>query len=109
MCFDWSNCTATVANKLQNGGRAMASGNFMAAIHELRTGLNLLGNSYFEADTLDDTGMHMALAGVEERRGRFREAAFLLKSALSTRLSLFEDKARRISESCKTLSPDITP
>ena len=67
---------------------ALARGDARSADRMLDEGLTALGNSYRRPDMLDDTGMHLTLANVEQDRRRFKLAARLKRRIFVERLEL---------------------
>jgi hypothetical protein len=73
---------------LTQGEQSLAAGQYAQAILQFKQGLARLGDSYSRGSSLDDTGQRLALAAVEERNGRLKVAAHLLRHALATRASM---------------------
>lgn len=78
----------TANAQLHLADRATARRDGRAANAALDAGLAALGNAYASPPTLDDTGMHLVLATVEQRKGRFAKAALLKRRVLMERLQL---------------------
>ncbi len=71
---------------LQEGEQALAAQHFQIAIEKFRAGIAMIGDSYLLPGDVDDTGMKMTLAQIEEANQRFIIAANLLKRVLMDRL-----------------------
>lgn len=68
--------------------KALARGDARTANTMLDTALRALGNSYRQPNTLDDTGMHLTLANIQQGKGKLRLAAGLKRKVLKERLQL---------------------
>lgn len=73
---------------LAGADRALALGDARTANAMLDTAIRVLGNRYHQPDMLDDTGMHLTLANIEQGKGKLRVAAGLKRNVLKERLEL---------------------
>ena len=78
------------------GSTALSDGRYAEANKLFSEGIDVLGDSYRTPDTIDDTGMKLTLAGIEEKSGNLEVSANLKKGVLESRLNIYEKK-----ESCK--------
>jgi hypothetical protein len=69
---------------------AFARENWLEANRLLKGGLQAIGDRYASADTIDDTGMKLVLADVEEQKGKLETAAHLRLGVLKARLSMLQ-------------------
>ena len=81
---------------LDAAGRAMQRRDFATANTVLDDALRGLGSGYARPDVIDDTGMHLVVAGVQARKGRLKAAAELKRQVLVERLDLCRRPARTI-------------
>lgn len=73
---------------LEQGEKQIDDSQFPEAINTLNEGIELIGSEYVSPLTIDDTGQKLVLAKIEQKNGRYNIAANLLKSVLTTRLSI---------------------
>ncbi|WP_298964983.1 hypothetical protein [uncultured Methylobacterium sp.] len=69
------------------GRAALARGDAAAALAAYDAALAQLGGHAAPAGTIDDTGLHLALAGAKARQGDLAAAARLKAGVVETRLS----------------------
>ena len=65
---------------------------FEKANSYLKEGLFLLGDSYAVSDILDDTGIKLVLADLDEKKGEIENAVYIRRRMLSARLEIFKKK-----------------
>jgi hypothetical protein len=95
---------AVAQHNLTEGDRSLAAGNHEEAIAHFKNGVVQLGDQAAQSPTLDDSGQRLALATIEERNGRLKVAAHLLRNALATRVSIY---ARQLNAARQTIAcPD---
>ena len=74
--------------QLQLADRGAARHDLKAASAALAVGLQKLGDVYTSPGTLDDTGMHLALAAAREHQGKLKVAVMMKRRVLLERLDL---------------------
>jgi hypothetical protein len=77
---------------LKQAENAVARENWLEANRLLKDGLQAVGDQYVSPNTLDDTGMKLALASAEEKKGNLETAAHLRLGVLKVRLSMLRQK-----------------
>jgi hypothetical protein len=77
---------------LESAEKAIEKQDWPAANVLLQQGLTDLGNRYLTADIIDETGMKLMVAEVEEKKGSLSTAAGIRRGVLSSRLSLLRQK-----------------
>ena len=81
-----------IKNKLNLSEKNIESKNFVLSIEYSKAALEMLGGSYVSDGLVDDTGMKLALAKIEEKKNNLEVAAVLYVRILKSRVSLFELK-----------------
>lgn len=84
---------------LREGEALLANGDFVKALESCRTGLKNLGSNYTAPDTIDETGMKLIAAKVQEKNGEFGNAALVTCRILRIRFELWETKRRKLEPS----------
>lgn len=74
----------------ERGKASRAAGRDAGAIHDLSTGLKVLGDLYWSPAVIDDTDMKLVLAQHEEELGHLPVAATLYERVLESRLQIYE-------------------
>lgn len=87
------NLSQTIDAVLQQAEQAIQSQDWVKANALLKQGLAQMGSQYVMANTLDETGLKLQLAAVEESRGNPSVAANLRRRVLESRLTLYRQKA----------------
>jgi len=77
-----------VEDVLLAADKAMESQNWLLANAELKRGLEVLGSRYGSPNVIDDSGMKLVLAGVEEQKGDVAKAVAIRRRILGERLEL---------------------
>ena len=68
--------------------------NYEKAIELFSAGINVIGMNYNKDHrAIDDTGLKLTLAKIEENKGNLETASNLYKGVLSSRISLINDSA----------------
>lgn len=80
---------------LKIGSKNIEDENFLNAIYNYKKSPQELGYCYLSKNFIDDTGNWITIAKIEEREKRFSNAANILKRILTTRLTLYEEKAEK--------------
>lgn len=78
---------------LQQGEQALAGQEFQESIEQFRLGIAVIGNQYLRPGDIDDTGMKMTLAQIEEKNQRLVIAANILKKVLQDRLHFLKQNS----------------
>lgn len=76
------------AAQLQTADRAIHKRDLRVANGALDAALHALGDAYAPPETNDDTGMHLVVAGAQQREGRLRAAVEIKRRVLVERLQL---------------------
>lgn len=87
------NLSQTIGAVLQQAEQAIQSQDWARANTLLKQGLDQLGSQYVMPNTLDETGLKLQLAAVEESRGNQQVAANLRRRVLESRLTLYRQKS----------------
>jgi hypothetical protein len=87
------NLSQTIGAVLQQAEQAIQSQDWARANTLLKQGLDQLGSQYVMPNTLDETGLKLQLAAVEESRGNHQVAANLRRRVLESRLTLYRQKS----------------
>lgn len=77
-----------VEGALLAADKAMESQNWVLANAELKRGLAVMGSRYVSPNVIDDSGMKLVLAGVEEQKGNVAKAVAIRRRILGERLEL---------------------
>ncbi|WP_346836424.1 hypothetical protein [Microbulbifer sp. SAOS-129_SWC] len=78
------------SDQLSEADKAIIEKRYSDANKLLNEGLEAIGNRYFQDDIVDDTGMKLTLADLEEEGGKASVAAGIRRGVLSTRLEIFK-------------------
>ncbi len=79
---------------LLKGATALSDGRYVEASKLFSEGIDVLGDLYRNPDIIDDTGMKLTLASIEEKSGNLQVSANIKKGVLESRLSIYEEKNR---------------
>lgn len=77
---------------LIDGTDAILNSGYIQANKYLDDGISMLGDSYINAATIDDSGMKLTLANIEESNGYLQISANLKKGVLESRIHNYELK-----------------
>jgi hypothetical protein len=77
---------------MDEGKKFLKKRESILAIEQFRTGIEKMGYDYISPGIIDDTGLLLSLAGIEEHKSNFSGAAHLLNDVLENRISLCEEK-----------------
>ncbi|MBC3874060.1 hypothetical protein [Undibacterium flavidum] len=80
---------------LKNGESARRSGAFEIAISECKTGIEKLGDRYFDEDVIDDTGQKILLADIKVGEKELKTASLLYCSMLEERIGIYNRKLEK--------------
>jgi hypothetical protein len=92
-----------VNEAFSEGEAALEEKRFAEAIMAFRSGIRSLGDHYRHSGSIDSTSTREMLASVEEKQGNLSPAAYLLRTVLATRRSLFE---RKLADAAKQRKDD---
>lgn len=84
--------TQQLANLLEQGKAKLTNKEYATAIILFDKGIEQLANNYLSDDIIDDTGVKLTLANVEQKKGNLTQAANLKYKVLESRLILLKDK-----------------
>ena len=84
---------AEVAGALLAAEQAMESQNWILANAELKRGLEVMGSRYVSPNVIDDSGMKLVLARVEEQKGDVAKAVAIRRRILGERLELLKNNS----------------
>lgn len=84
--------TRVVLGLLHEGDFFLAADNFSMALESCRKGLKVLGYEYVSPNLEDDTDMKLIAAMLQEKEGKFNNAAAVTCGILRERIRLFETK-----------------
>jgi hypothetical protein len=82
--------------ELKKGTTAYAKESYETAITHCKQGIAILGNKYVEPNTIDDSGMKLEVAKIEEEKQNHKMAAGIYCRVLESRILGF--KSKRLSE-----------
>jgi hypothetical protein len=88
-----SNDRLNVRGSLSEGEDLIRNGHYDLALESCRKGLKILGGAYSSPDTLDDTGLKLTLADIQEKDGKLESAASITCRMLRTRYELWTTKS----------------
>ena len=89
---DVSNVAKDASDLLRHANRQILAKQFAKANKYLEDGIKSLGDLYYMPNVIDDTGMMLTLAEIEEKDGHIETSANLRKNVLTSRLSLYKTK-----------------
>lgn len=81
-----------LANLLEQGKAKLTNKEYTQAIILFDKGIEQLANNYLSEDVIDDTGVKLTLANVEQKKGNLAHAANLKHKVLESRFTLLKDK-----------------
>lgn len=81
-----------LANLLEQGKAKLTNKEYTQAIILFDKGIEQLANNYLSEDVIDDTGVKLTLANVEQKKGNLAHAANLKHQVLESRFTLLKDK-----------------
>lgn len=104
LCYAWQSWAATDADKallkevdaiIRDADKAIAKQDWPTANGLLKRGIDKLGDHCHNADTdavvLDDSGLHLIAADIEEQKGHLQNAATNRRGILAERLDQFRE------------------
>ena len=84
----------TISAQLEKIDAEIAAQNWEAANKLLKQALAELGDRYTRSDTIDDSGMKLIAAELQEREGRLDNAAHVRRRILAERLEMLRSKIK---------------
>lgn len=85
---------ATIRTLLHDGEKAQQAGDPARAISSFEAGIKLLNDSYRNPGYLDDTDQKQLAADIQKKKGNLKEAAYVYKEVLLSRLEMYETKEK---------------
>lgn len=82
-----------LANLLEQGKAKLINKEYTQAIIFFDKGIKQLADNYLSDEIIDDTGVKLTLANVEQKKGNLIRAANLKHKVLESRFTLLKDRA----------------
>jgi len=83
---------ATLQAKLEKADAEIAKQDWKAANELLNEALTDLGNRYYDPNVIDDSGMHLVAANMQEKEGKPDNAARNRRRILDSRMEMLREK-----------------
>ncbi|HWV15052.1 MAG TPA: hypothetical protein VN030_06430 [Cellvibrio sp.] len=81
-----------IKEKLHLAKKDIEEKHFDLSIKNSKSGIDMLGKTYLSCDGIDDTGMKISLAKMEEEKNNLEFSATLYMRVLESRITFFELK-----------------
>lgn len=78
----------------EQGRTALSIGQFKEAMRAFERGIELLGDKYVDENLIDDSGMKLTVAKIEEEKGNLEVSANIKYRVLTSRLEVFRIKLK---------------
>jgi len=88
------NKTLEIERSIKLADEMIRDGDYQSADKLSKRTLELLGSEYYSQGTIDDTGMGLIAAQIQEDKGEFKSASLIRLKILKERYEMFKNKGR---------------